>query len=411
MKKVLAIILSLLMAASLFACGSGGTSSPSPSAAASPSATPSAAPSSAAPSPSEAASPSADVPDGLSIPNVDFKVTKDPFSREKYKICDITIFITPFGATMNECYTKLGEKLNYEFSYFDANGDTERFMQIIEQQASIGDFDGMILEGDYTTEQRIFELADEYKFNYIPGLSPFVDENNNYLRPSAVMDSFDLGGDALKFMVDNKDKYFSSPIDMKDIGFVTVTFSVVTDLNARVQGALDAYTKLYPELVATNYFAADTVSAGVNAVTAQAAYDQVAAIVSAHADLKGWFIFGSIEDFAAGSARAMEDMNKKGSAIATSCAAITLMNEWDTGAEGVWVAGIDTPPIQWADATISGLLQLIDGTATPETLWENLRDPSQKVTVIKLPYTVVTHENYKDYQAAIASYLDAQYPG
>jgi hypothetical protein len=321
------------------------------------------------------------------------------------------VYLTPFGASMVEAYKQLGEKLNYEFSFFDGNGDTEKFMQIIEQQASVGDFNGMILEGDYTTEERIFDLAKEYNINYIPGLSPFVDENNNYLRASAVMDSYDLGADAFKFMVDSKDKYFTSPIDMKDIGVITVTFSVVTDLNARVQGVLDEYTKLYPDLAKTNYFAADTVSAGMNAVTAQASYDQVAAIVAANADLKGWLIFGSVEDFAAGAARAMEDMNKKGSAIATSCAATTLMKEWDAGAEGVWVAGIDTPEIQWADATISGLLQIIDGTATSETLWPGLRDPAQKYTVIKLPYTIVTHENYKDYQAAIGNYLSEQYPG
>ena len=325
MKKVLAIILALLMAVTLFACNtSTGGSSASPStgatsaapASVSPSAAPASASAAASASASAAASasapPSASAASGkVTIPAVDFKDLTDPFSRKKYKICDIMVYLTPFGATMTDAYKKLGEKLNYDFSYFDGNADTEKFMQIIEQQANTGSFDGMILEGDYTTEQRIFDLVKEYKINYIPGLSPFVDEKNNYLAASAVMDSHDLGADSLKFMVDNKDKYFTNKIDMKDIGVITVTFSVVTDINTRVQGVLDQYTKLYPDLVKTNYFAADTVAAGANAVTAQAAYDQVAPIVSGHANLKGWLVFGAVEDFAQGSARALEDLTKR----------------------------------------------------------------------------------------------------
>ena len=63
------------------------------------------------------------------------------------------------------------------------------------------------------------------------------------------------------------------------------------------------------------------------------------------------------------------------------------------------------------NASVNGLLQIIDGKATLETLWPKLRDPAQKYTVIKLPYTMVTHDNYKDYQAAIGNYVNAQYPG
>ena len=122
-------------------------------------------------------------------------------------------------------------------------------------------------------------------------------------------------------------------------------------------------------------------------------------------------VFGSIEDFAAGSARALEELGKKGSAVVTSCAVTTLMSQWASGYEGVWVGGVDTPPIQWADATINGLLAIIDGTATPETLWENLREAGQTYTVIKLPYTVVEKDFYVDYQAACNAYTETQYPG
>ena len=410
MKKTVAIVLVLLMVFTLFACNKTETESPTSSAPAS-SETASDEPDSAEPS-AEAPADTADTDaaDGYVIPAVDFKAPTDPFSRDPYKIVNLNIFQTPFGAFMDECYTQLGEKLNYTYTTLSSNADIDNFMTNIETCA-IQDYDGMIIQGDFTTQDRIFEIVEENDIKFIPGLSPFVDADNNYVMSSVVMDSYDLGGDALQFMVDNFGKYADGSIDMSEIGFITITFSTVTDLNARVDGALARYSELYPDLVETNFFANDTVNAGVNAITAQAAYDTVAPTVSGHPEMKGWIVFGAVEDFAAGASRALEDLEKQGVAIVTSCAATTLISEWENGYEGVWVAGIDTPPIQWADATINGLLAIIDGTATPETLWENLREAGQTYTVIKLPYTVVEKDFYQEYDAACNNYVNDQYPG
>lgn len=405
MRKATAMILAILMVLTLFACKSqADNTTPSASAPA----TASAPPASEAPASEDPAAP--DASGKFVIPPVDFKAPTDPFSRETYKIANLNIFQTPFGAYMDECYVKLGAKLNYEYSNLSSNGDIDNFMVNIETCAG-QDFDGMIIQGDFTTQDRIFELVEEYDIKYIPGLSPFVDEANNYVTSSVVMDSYDLGASALQFMVDNFEKYTKSGIDIKDIGFITVTFSTVTDLNARVDGALAKYKELYPDLAATNYFPTDTVGAGVNAITAQAAYDLISATVSGNPEMKGWIVFGSVEDFSAGAARALEELGKQGSAIVTSCAATTLMSQWAQGYEGVWVAGVDTPPVQWADATINGLLAIIDGTATHETLWETMREPGQTYTVIKLPYTIVEKDMYESYEAACNAYIDEQYPG
>ena len=414
MKKAIAIVLALLLAFTLLACNkTTDTDTPSASAPAS-SAPASEAPASEAPASeapaSEAPAPTTDDSGKFVIPPVDFRAPTDPFSRDTYQIANLNIFQTPFGAFMDNCYVQLGTKLNYEYTTLSSNADIDNFMTNIETLAS-QDYDGMIIQADYSTEARALEIVDEYGINFIPGLSPLVDDDNNYISASVVMDSYDLGGEALQFMVDNFGKYADGSIDIKDIGFITVTFSTVTDLNARVEGSLAKYTELYPDLVATNYFACDTVSAGVNAVTAQAAYEPVAATISAHPEMKGWIAFGSVEDFAAGAARAMEDLGKQGTAVVTSCAVTTLMSEWANGYEGVWVAGVDTPPIQWADATINGLLAIIDGTTTLETLWADLREPGQDYTVIKLPYTVVEKDIYELYEAASNTYVEDQYPG
>ena len=410
MKKTVAIVLVFLLVFTLFACNKTVETETTSASAPASSEPASSEPASAEPSADEPAdSADTEATDGFVIPAVDFKASTDHFSRDPYKIVNLNIFQTAFGAFMDECYIQLGEKLNYTYTTLSSNADIDNFMTNIETCAA-QNYDGMIIQGDFTTQDRIFEIVEENNINFIPGMSPFVDADNNYVMSSVVMDSYDLGGDALQFMVDNFDKYADGSIDMSEIGFITITFSTVTDLNARVEGALSRYTELYPDLVETNFFATDTVNAGVNAVTAQAAYDTVAPTVSGHPELKGWIVFGAVEDFAAGAARALEDLEKQGVAVVTSCAATTLMSEWNNGYEGVWVAGVDTPPVQWADATVNGLLSIIDGTATPETLWETLREAGQTYTVIKLPYTIVEKDFYQEYESACNNYVSDQYP-
>jgi ABC-type sugar transport system substrate-binding protein len=315
MKKFLAIVLALLLALTLLACNktTDDTSSPASEPA-------SQAPATQAPAsqPPASGAPAATTDDSgaFVIPAVDFRAPTDPFSRDTYKIVNLNIFQTPFGAFMDECYIQLGEKLNYTYTNLSSNADIDNFMTNIETCAA-QDYDGMIIQGDFTTQDRIFDIVKENNIKFIPGLSPFVDADNNYVMSSVVMDSYDLGGDALQFMVDNFGKYADGSIDISEIGFITITFSTVTDLNARVDGALARYTELYPELVETNYFVNDTVNAGVNAITAQAAYDTVAPTVSGHPEMKGWIVFGSVEDFAAGAARALEDLGKQGVAVVT----------------------------------------------------------------------------------------------
>jgi hypothetical protein len=186
MKKAFAIALTLLMVFTLFACNAPADSG-TPSASSEPS---SAAPSSAAPSSEAPATetPAATTDDSgkFVIPTVDFRAPTDPFSRDTYKIVDLNIAQTPIGAFMDDCYTQLGTKLNYEFTALTFNADIDLFMTNIETCAGQG-YDGMIIQGDYTTEDRILEIVDEYDINFIPGMSPFVDDNNNYIMSAVVM--------------------------------------------------------------------------------------------------------------------------------------------------------------------------------------------------------------------------------
>lgn len=311
---------------------------------------------------------------------------------------------------MANCFEKLGEKLNYEFSSFEAGGDNDKFLSLVETAAGQG-YDGLIAEGETTTMDRIFEIMADYPdVQYIPGLSPFNDDQGLYYRPSVVVASYDRGSAAMQYAIDNYKKYTNTDVDMKDIGFATLNYSVITDFNYRVAGALDKYKELYPDLVATNYFNIDAASE-TTPISADAAINQLTPVLAANRQFKGWIIYGCIENYGDGASLALETAGLDKVSVVVSDSAAMLIEKWENGYNGCWVAGADTPQIQWADGIVCGLLQLIEKTKTPETLWASMKAKDQNFTVIHLPYTVVDKDNMADYSQFMNTYLETKYPG
>ena len=412
MKKVLAILLAVFMLAAIAACGNGDSTTQQSSASGQPAA--SGSESSTAPgggsSPAPQSPPVIELPvvdENFEIPYVDFgyKPSSDPFARDSLQLAHIIMMHSPFTQLMVDMYAYMGEILNYSIDSFSSYRDFDMFLNLIETNYGQG-ADAMVIEGDFTTQDGIFSVTEEYGIVYMPGLSPFINvSNGKYLRPSVVMDSYKQGWASMDYMIDNYERYTGRAFDPAKIGFMTIEFGIISDFNTRRDGAVDAYSARYGEYLGTNYFNLDT-SAEPNPMAAEAGYTYAANTIAANPGFEGWLVFGVAEDFADGASRALEDMGYGDTSLVTCTAATMLIERWKSGYEGCWVAGAETPAIQWSHAIISGLFQLLEGTATPETLWPEYREPGQDYTVIMLPFTMIEKDMYQDYEAAVARYIE-----
>ena len=407
MKKLLAILLVVVMVVALAACNSGDDDSANtaPGGQDSTGQAPAQPPQSGTPEPPPP--PPEVIDENFEIPYVDFGYVPsvDPFSRPTYQFAHIIMMHAPFTQLMVDMYAFLGTMLNFEITSYSSYRDADLFMNLIETNAGQG-ADGMIIEGDFTLQDRIFEITDELGIIYMPGLSPLITMDGKYLRPSAVMDSYRMGWGCMDYMLDSYERHTGIPFDAENIGFVTIEFGVITDFNARRDGAVDAYRARYSQYMNSNYFNLDT-TPEPNPMAAEAGYNYVATTIAANPQFTGWLAFGVAEDFADGASRALEDMGYGGTSLVTCVATDMLGERWKTGYDGCWVAGADTPAIQWAHAIISGLMQLLEGQATPETLWTGLRGAGQDYTVIMLPFTMVNKAIYDDYKIAVERYTAA----
>ena len=416
-RRLVAVIISVIMlAAVLSSCGNNNDSSPVSADAGSAANAPeqntadTAPPSSnsgASPSDSTVAPPSTvtTAQAGVGYYTDDF----DPFSREKYRIAYIDIMLTPFSEITCQVWSALGEYLNYEFTYFSANSDEDYFVATIEDLSRQG-YNGLIFNGDATDCVRHQEVADEVGIVWLPFLSTYVYENGMPSHPSAVLNGGAAGAEAADWAIDNFAKYNGYEPEWADIGVITICLSVSLDMQTRADGFKDQYSKRFPELADTNFFAVDTLPGGVAAwVSAQGAYDLSAPIVAAHPEFEGWLIFGAIENYSSGAQTLLTEYEMTGTSIVVGIHASMMMDEYDQGIMTCWRASIDLSQQDWGAFIIHGLLAMIDGRATPETLWEDYKNPGDTYATVNLPFTIITYENYKDYQVYLANYIAERY--
>ena len=211
--------------------------------------------------------------------------------------------------------------------------------------------------------------------------------------PSCPFDGYQAGANIAEWLVNNYTDYFGD-VDLADIGFITLNFSVATEFNVRAFGAQDKYKELHPEL-ADNVFDVDLLDMGFSV---DAGFDKAAATMSGNADIQYWFIFGVAEDFAVGAARAVESLGKQDTALVVSTGNDFCFPLWESeGDTPCWVATVPVYKTNLAVPMAAGIIALIDGRATNETLWADQRAQGDFATQYNVSVEVVTRDNYQQF--------------
>ncbi len=389
MKKVVATLLSVLVAVTLFACAKTET----PNAA--PSTTPSSSPSS-----SPAVSPStvpSDAPSADTSKIGWYNPERDYAGRDPYKVVYISYQGGTFGELLEANFKGWASVLNIDYTRMDAP-TMDTFYSTMEVYANEG-YDGYILDGDPVLADKTIEYAKELDIKaWLPAMSTLRSADGKMMWPGVTMDSAWAGREQISWAWDNYSKYLGEGVDTANLGVIFVDYSVIPNLHLTEEG-----TKGWLSEKATgsgfnmdNYFVADAAGLAFNAETA---YTLVSTIISSNSNISHWIICTCMEPYGVGASRACEDMDKIGKAIVVSQDGTTLFDSWDNDYEGCWVAALTSPLQYFTEPTMCGILALIEGEATPETLWPESVAPGDTYANNVIYSTMLTKENYKEFLA------------
>jgi len=325
----------------------------------------------------------------------------DHHARETYNIIYYSYSSDASIDRWYEAMVKCEEYLNVKVDFQTANSDSERFNNNIELLAN--KYDGMIVAHDKPSEVSAFEILSGIDTPWISFSTPFLDEDMHANWPCVTLDGYAAGRLTTQWLIDNYKDYWGE-IDTSKLGYVTVTLSTLDLFYPRSDASEELFNATFPEGL---YIEGD-VPMG-QAFTAESAYNMISAYVSAHPEIEYWWFNSVAMMFAPGVARAIETLGISDKALITCCESNTAVTEWDSGYTGSWVSAAGIAEPLFACPALAGIVALIDGRATPETLWaDTKREPyGDDYAIYPLEIGMITQQDYKDYFAAV----DARYFG
>lgn len=384
-KKVISIIFAILMIATLLS----GCSTTTGGESASPSASPDV---SVVPSESPTASSSDMTTDTIGYLSDKF----DHFSRDPLKIAYICNYLSwAWNAALSENFDKLGKVLNYEYTVYSANADFDAYVNQIEVLASQGT-QGFILGIDDALAPRTYEVCTELGVAFIAESTPYRDDTGENYWISVQQDQYNNGAQCVQWLADNYTNYWKDPIDTSKLGILVLNFSPVSGINEREPGCMDTFKKLFPE-AAANYYVGDLVSLE-NGFSAQGGNTMTSTVIIAHPEVEYWFVVGLVDDWSQGATRAIESLQKEDKVLVASVQADAFLNEMASGYTGdVYVGACAVSSTEFAIDLAAGLVAILEGRATVETLWPEWQDRGSTFASMKVQGTMITKDTYKDF--------------
>ena len=399
MKKALAILIVIVLALTLFACGDGNTNensgggtntTPSGSTNTSPSGT------NTSPSGGLDTAPSGSTGGEVGDPSVNantigfFMDDVDPYSRETYTI--VWAYMRPMQLFLNirDALVSMESVFNVKFIDYCANSDIDAMIQNIEIYADQG-VDGYIIVIDASANQRIKEVLDGTGLPYIGVLNSVRDSSGAATVHLIGMEGITVGREMTSWLFDNYKTYWGE-IDTSKLGLLNFTFSPNADFHDRYLGNEAFFKEKLPGN--SNIFPADGVTGGLNEETG---YDLAAALFAANPQVEYWFVPACLELYAQGAMRAAENLGIDDRVLIIATNSDVLAALWDSGYEGCFVACVASTAYQYGAPALSGLVSLMNGTSTFDSLWSGIRLPTDILTFYEIGYEVVTKDTYQDY--------------
>lgn len=374
MKKVLAIILTLVLAFALFACGTAKPDTSAPATSAAPSAAPSSAdPGTSAPAEGKSAYPHAN-PDGTI--NLDtiahYDENYDYSQNEKFKVCYIAQAGGPLYQQSADAYEHWAPLFNMEWAGFiSTNGDADLYMTSLQNMLDQG-VRAFILDPDNTIFPAVRDLMDQYpECVWMSQMSAprdgatgeGVPYGGNMINPYVGFDNYDAGYQVTLKCLEWKEENLKD-VPWSDIGFLCMAYSVSTALQERVQASEDLWKETTGSL--DNFFMADCVSTGINL---QGGIDAAGPVISTNTDIKYWLVNGLIDDFSQAAASVIDQQGLTDNSCVVTFGGSGLQMQWDAGQQDSFRYALFTAQNLYAEPIIGSTYAFLMGWATPDTIW------------------------------------------
>ncbi len=362
MKKAIALILVLLMALSLFACGSNGGNGTQQGA---------------------NFEDAEDIGMGETLANGtagadydgpktgeayygffdnEYDYTKDERYSVAYVVYQTSVLYDAFSAA----FELWANRYNCDYKMVDCGGNADTYINQMQTLVDNG-VKGFLLDPDSQMLGRVTEYAQELVGDaWMSGMSYPYGEDGLMNHPFVGFDNYDFGVQECTYVVNYAKENFEGWTP-EEIGCININYSTSELINNRMFGARDTWKELMPE-AADNFWDLDAAAIGM---TESAAYDLVSNLLAQHPEITYWCINATIDQFATGANSAIEQYGLLDNTVICVLGGTGLVNQWDQGVENAWKGAIYTAQPVYAEPIFGIMYYMMRGWCTAEEVWQD----------------------------------------
>ncbi|MDR0861372.1 MAG: substrate-binding domain-containing protein [Oscillospiraceae bacterium] len=372
MKRILAMMLVIIMALALFACGGTGGDTGSGD--------------SGGGNNGPAVASEAPKDDTKEWPEAAgfFDATYDYSKAKKFKVGYLVSASSFLYDEFDKAFVDWAARMNINYTgmWAPAAASVDEYMSGIETFVDQG-YDGFLLDADVTLYPQVSALCDSLGIPWISCMGQ-AREAEQYmfgnqriagrlLSPNAGFNNTQFGVDMVDKLVEWKEEAWPD-VPWEKVGVISIDFSFSPQLHERTDGAeirwaeISGLGEYNPDSTINppNFFIADTISGTLDQVTAQ---NLVVQILSNPGDVEIWLVAGAIDDFAMGAANAAENLGITDKVCSVCIGGSSLPPQWDVGTFTSWRYAEFTAQSVYAEPLIAALWSMMAGQATREELW------------------------------------------
>lgn len=288
-----------------------------------------------------------------------------------YKAGDQTWFIDEGAAAQ-----KAVEDAGGEFVFVDAKMNPEEYLKAVDNAIANKASGIVTCIPDQTMSQAVIDKCAEANMPIVAADDALQDASEKKLAPWVGINAYVIG-EANGEWLANYTKENNLAAD-ESVGLLLMTMDTVSSCVPRAEGELDKFSELVPEFDQAKIFKADydgTTDKGNTAASA---------VITAHPEITKWLVTGANEEGCIGAVRALESAGLDKEACVVGLGAYMAKDEWNTkGADGTcMMASAYFSADSVGAGSVEVLLDLIEG-----------KEVTQETAVDAI---VVTPETYKD---------------
>lgn len=215
---------------------------------------------------------------------------------------------------------------------------------------------------------------------------PLIDDNGTHIAPAVILDSYLCGEQTAEWLL-NHVKANGGIADPATTGYLILAMETATSCIPRADGQYDWFTKNCPDFPAENIFRVDYGDG-----SADSGYNSAAATITAHPEIKTWYVVGANDEAVVGASRFLEEIGLDKAAICVGIDGYLAADEFKKDASPVKASAyLDSGTV--AKVSVTAVYEnIVNGT---EIFGEYKKDGEQFGTY---PFgsVIVTEENYQE---------------